>query len=132
MFVFYFSVNSLLSKIFINFHTSAPGTCTAWGDPHYITFDGHKYDYQGDCDYTLVKDCKNSTDLPSFHLMADNVKRKPSDKVSLTHEVHLEYNETLFSLLKNQEVQINGVTVTLPVVHSSGVVISYKGMYVVS
>nr|XP_042904159.1 uncharacterized protein LOC107439698 isoform X4 [Parasteatoda tepidariorum] len=32
-----------------------PGVCSAWGDSHFETFDGKLYDFDGHCDYVLVK-----------------------------------------------------------------------------
>ena len=117
----------------IFFFYSAPGSCTVWGDPHYITFDDVKYDFQGDCDYTLVKDCSNSTGLPSFHLKADNIKMKPTDRVSFTDEITLDFAGIMFSLRYGGEVRIDGVAVNLPVSHPSGVTIRKAGsMNVVS
>ena len=114
-------------------YVSAPGTCVAWGDPHYVTFDDVKYDFQGDCDYTLVKDCYNASGLPSFRVTADNIKRQPSDKVAYTFAVNLEYSGSIFALKYGGTVRVNGVNVNLPFMHLSGVMIqSIGGTAVVS
>eukprot|EP00116_Pleurobrachia_bachei_P012897 sb/3473159/ len=34
-------------------------TCTVVGDPHFKTFDGKFYSYQGECSYVLAMDCTN-------------------------------------------------------------------------
>ena len=70
------------------------GYCQIWGDPHYMTFDEVKYNFQGDCDYTLVRDCLNSS---LFHLWSNNELRRPSDRVSYLREVVFELNGNTYT-----------------------------------
>lgn len=75
-----------------------------------MTFDGVKYDFQGDCDYTIITDCQNQT----FHLIGDNEKPQPSSTVSLMKQVRLEYDETVFAISIGGLVTVQGRAVTLP------------------
>ena len=89
----------------------APGSCQIWGDPHYVTFDDKKYNFQGDCDYTLVRDCQNFTD---FHLWSNNERQRPSAKVSFLREVVLDLRGIRYSLQEGGRVQVDGVTIHPP------------------
>lgn len=88
------------------FSIPAPGFCQIWGDPHYVTFDDKNYNFQGDCDYTLVRDCQNSSD---FHLWSNNELLRPSDKVSYLREVTLELKGNIYSLIKDFHVRVDGI-----------------------
>ena len=44
--------------------------CTVFGDPHYKTFDGLIYNFQGLCNYVLARDCGKSKDF-SVHVRND-------------------------------------------------------------
>ena len=92
-----------------------------------MTFDERKYDFQGDCDYTLVKDCNPSYNLTSFNLTAENIKLKPSDKVAYTEELRLEYEGVVFALRQDGEIRIDNVMVSTPVMHPTGVMIRNQG-----
>ncbi|XP_043404992.1 mucin-5AC [Chelonia mydas] len=54
---------------------SCLATCSVYGDGHYITFDGKRFSFSGDCEYTLAQDyCgKNSTSLGTFRVITENI-----------------------------------------------------------
>ncbi|XP_053491462.1 mucin-5AC [Ictalurus furcatus] len=50
------------------------GTCTVYGDGNYITFDGKRYTFDGDCEYTLVRDnCGHSNTSGTFRVITENI-----------------------------------------------------------
>uniref|UniRef100_A0A8C2CV18 Zonadhesin n=1 Tax=Cyprinus carpio TaxID=7962 RepID=A0A8C2CV18_CYPCA len=60
---------------------SSPVTCSAYGDPHYITFDGKAYSFWGTCNYTIAKTC-GATDT-QFTITARNEGQNNSATSSL-------------------------------------------------
>ncbi|XP_019490229.1 PREDICTED: mucin-5B-like, partial [Hipposideros armiger] len=56
-------------------HRPCLGTCVAYGDGHFITFDGEWYSFEGSCQYTLAQDhCGgNSTTNGTFRIVTENV-----------------------------------------------------------
>ncbi|MXQ90464.1 hypothetical protein E5288_WYG016165 [Bos mutus] len=51
------------------------GTCVAYGDGHFLTFDGERYGFEGSCEYTLAQDyCVGSdTANGTFRIVTENV-----------------------------------------------------------
>ncbi|MEE6498610.1 hypothetical protein FKM82_003180 [Ascaphus truei] len=51
-----------------------PQTCTVYGNGHYLTFDGYRFDFSGDCDYILVQDfCSDDQNEGSFRIILENI-----------------------------------------------------------
>lgn len=81
------------------YETFSTGYCTGWGDPHFVTFDGLYYSYQGNCTYVLVEEITSTVD--NFGVYIDSYHCAPNDKVSCPH--------TLIVRHETQEVQIKTV-----------------------
>uniref|UniRef100_A0A3P9KZD7 Zonadhesin, like n=1 Tax=Oryzias latipes TaxID=8090 RepID=A0A3P9KZD7_ORYLA len=88
-------------------------TCIASGDPHYTTFDKHRYDFMGNCSYLMSGIC-NATSLPYFEVHADNENRYNSPTISYLKAVHVYVHMVKISILKGGVVQVNGTNVNLP------------------
>ncbi|KFV50302.1 Mucin-2, partial [Tyto alba] len=92
--------------------------CTGWGDPHYMTFDGLYYSYQGNCTYVLVEEIDKKVD--NFGVYIDNYHCDTRDVVSCprTLIVRHETQEVRIATVKPNslqvEVTVNRQTVALP------------------
>ncbi|XP_055613813.1 BMP-binding endothelial regulator protein [Uranotaenia lowii] len=86
-----------------------PGVCTVFGDPHYRTFDGHFYSFQGSCKYQLTADCVDH----SFSLRVTNDARSTKSS-SWTKTVTLKMGNLKVNLGQKMRVKINGSKVDPP------------------
>ncbi|XP_053545247.1 mucin-2 [Bombina bombina] len=66
-------------------HWECDCVCSGWGDPHYVTFDGTYYSYQGNCTYVLVEEIKKKVE--NFGVYIDNYDCGERDRVSCPRNI---------------------------------------------
>lgn len=88
------------------------GVCTVFGDPHYKTFDGRIFNFQGSCKYLLAQDCEKGKNS-SFAIRITNDARD-SLAFSWTRTITVRLSGLKVSLMQNMRVKIDGVRVSLP------------------
>ncbi|XP_033097307.1 mucin-5AC-like, partial [Anneissia japonica] len=85
--------------------TICQATCSAVGDPHYVTFDGQHYNFVGDCSYVLVESCDGlNTD---YSIQVENTKCGLQG-YSCTKYVIVNVGATRVKMRQNHIVSVNG------------------------
>ncbi|XP_017087299.2 BMP-binding endothelial regulator protein [Drosophila bipectinata] len=93
----------------------AAGTCTVFGDPHFRTFDGKFFSFQGSCKYLLAADCRDNT----FHIRLTNEGRG-TRHASWAKTITLKLHNLRVNLGQRLRVKVNGTRVMLPYVGMAG------------
>uniref|UniRef100_A0A3Q1ESC7 Mucin 5f n=1 Tax=Acanthochromis polyacanthus TaxID=80966 RepID=A0A3Q1ESC7_9TELE len=83
-------------------HYECQCICYGWGDPHYVTFDGTYYGFQGNCSYWLMKEIVPKY---NFSVMIDNDYCGALDGLSCPESITVFYNGLTIFITQND---ING------------------------
>ncbi|XP_070686894.1 intestinal mucin-like protein [Pempheris klunzingeri] len=99
-------------------HYACDCVCEGWGDPHYNTFDGLYYSYQGNCTYVLMEEISPRHNL---RIYIDNVFCDLTEDVSCPRSIIVEYGLEAVRLINHNfnggielEVLKDGESLKLP------------------
>ncbi|XP_042162528.1 IgGFc-binding protein-like [Oncorhynchus tshawytscha] len=106
--------------------------CRAVGDPHYLTFDGERFDFQGTCSYVMATVVKSEPGLIPFAVLTKN-NHRGNKRVSFVRKVSVTvYGLTVVMSTHKGKVEVNGENLYLPVTLAGGnLTVVYSGSYAV-
>lgn len=78
---------NVLPVINCHFCPAEPCVCSAWGDPHFTTCDGQKFDYMGKCVYVTAETCRG--DGPMFRIEERHQPYKYNKRAATTEAIYI-------------------------------------------
>ena len=92
----------------LNAVSSCPGsaTCTVWGDPHYLTFDGALHHFMGTCTYILTRPCLLKSLENYFFVSATNEFRGGNLEAAYVKAVQVQAFGIRVWMLKGRKVMV--------------------------
>ncbi|XP_067172896.1 IgGFc-binding protein-like [Apteryx mantelli] len=99
---------------------SSVAECSAWGEPHFRTFDGKEFDFHGTCTYTLASSCDPDPSLTPFSVEARNEAGASAGRAASYISLHIYGLHVVVRRGEVGKIRVNGVLENLPVSLADG------------
>jgi len=96
------------------------------GDPHYTSFDGRHFTFQGECEYLLASDC--IADSSRFEVVAVNQRSTSAFQTAVTQSARVTIGSTVILLQPDRQQLINGIAVGTPAFLDDGISVRRTGL----